>query len=139
MVIINLYDYFKLIFNVPALNLAICWKLWYSITKSAGNLLSLQEIGIFRGYTPEFVCCNNLSVNNCYIPYVSIRRYTNINSANNVLKLPYIGNYNTHFAQYITGLIEGDGTIHVPKTLRSVKGTLNYPSIQIVFTWKISF
>ena len=29
-----------------------------------------------------------------------------------------------------------DGTIHVPKTLRSVKGTLNYPSIQIVFHLK---
>lgn len=59
-----------------------------------------------------------------------------MNSANNVLKLPYIGNNNTQFAQYITGIIEGDGTIHVPKTLRSVKGTLNYPSIQIVFHLK---
>lgn len=36
---------------------------------------------------------------------------------------------------YLAGLIEGDGTIHVPKTLRSTdfkkKGTLNYASIQI--------
>jgi hypothetical protein len=44
--------------------------------------------------------------------------------------------YNTRFSQYITGLIEGDGTIHVPKTLRSTKGKLNYPSIQIVFHLK---
>jgi len=36
----------------------------------------------------------------------------------------------------LTGLIEGDGTIVVPKTLRSPKGELNYPSIQIVFNSK---
>ena len=47
---------------------------------------------------------------------------------NNSIKIPESGNYNTRFSQYITGLLEGDGTIHVPKTLRSVKGTLNYPS-----------
>jgi hypothetical protein len=52
------------------------------------------------------------------------------------IKIPESGNYNTRFSQYITGLLEGDGTIHVPKTLRSVKGTLNYPSIQIVFHLK---
>nr|YP_010119101.1 LAGLIDADG endonuclease domain-containing protein [Erysiphe necator]QQY98181.1 LAGLIDADG endonuclease domain-containing protein [Erysiphe necator] len=55
---------------------------------------------------------------------------------NNSIKIPESGNYNTRFSQYITGLLEGDGTIHVPKTLRSVKGTLNYPSIQIVFHLK---
>lgn len=42
-------------------------------------------------------------------------------------------NINNNFASYLTGLIEGDGTIIVPKTERSVKGKLNYPSIQIVF------
>jgi len=52
-------------------------------------------------------------------------------------------NSNTEFAHYIAGLIEGapllakqGGTIHVPKTERSVKGTLNYPSIQIAFNLK---
>lgn len=55
---------------------------------------------------------------------------------NNSIKIPESGNYNTRFSQYITGLLEGDGTIHVPKTLRSVKGTLNYPSIQLVFHLK---
>jgi hypothetical protein len=45
---------------------------------------------------------------------------------------------NTHivslnFRSYITGLIEGDGTIIIPKTERSNKGKLNYPSIQIAF------
>ena len=37
---------------------------------------------------------------------------------------------------YIAGLVEGDGSIIVPKTERSVKGKLNYPSIQIVFQLK---
>jgi hypothetical protein len=40
------------------------------------------------------------------------------------------------FASYLAGLIEGDGTIVVPKTLRSSKGKLNYPSIQIIFQSK---
>ena len=38
-----------------------------------------------------------------------------------------------NFYYYLTGLIEGDGTIIVPKTERSSKGKLNYPSIQISF------
>ena len=40
---------------------------------------------------------------------------------------------NSNFISYLTGLIEGDGTIIVPKTERSPKGKLNYPSIQIVY------
>ena len=127
---------YPLVLIVPALNLAVCWKLCYNNTQSAGNLSSLHEIGILRGYTPEFICRKNLGVNNCFIPYVTIRRYVMMNYMNNGIKLPKSGNYNTHFAQYITGLIEGDGTIHVPKTVRSVKGTINYPSIQIVFHLK---
>lgn len=43
---------------------------------------------------------------------------------------------NLPFSSYLTGLIEGDGTIVVPKTERSVKGRLNYPSVQIVFHLK---
>lgn len=34
---------------------------------------------------------------------------------------------------YLAGLIEGDGSIIIPKSIRSVKNKLNYPSIQIVF------
>jgi hypothetical protein len=39
-------------------------------------------------------------------------------------------------SSYITGLIEGDGTIVVPNCDRSDKGKLNYPSVQIVFHLK---
>lgn len=57
-----------------------------------------------------------------------LRYYTN--------HTPHGDNSNTKFAHYIAGLVEGDGTIHVPKTERSIKGSINYPSIQIVFHLK---
>lgn len=41
-----------------------------------------------------------------------------------------------NFYAYLTGLIEGDGSIVVPKNERSSKGMLNYPSIQIAFHLK---
>ena len=40
---------------------------------------------------------------------------------------------NPLLSSYLCGLIEGDGTIIVPKTERSPKGRLNYPSFQIAF------
>jgi len=135
---------------VPALNLANCWKLWsciYTYTQSAGNLLGLHLLGFFRDYTPEFICCIVLPVSSRYISYPLIREcglnfwcykpFYEIRKAKNHTAI-FIkeNNSNTSFAHYITGLIEGDGTIHVPKTERSVKGSLNYPSIQIVFHLK---
>ncbi|RKF65855.1 putative intron-encoded endonuclease aI4, partial [Golovinomyces cichoracearum] len=65
-------------------------------------------------YTPKYFHCRSLH-----------STYNNIYNYNN---LP--------FAAYLAGLIEGDGTIIVPNTLRSPKGKLNYPSIQIVFHLK---
>lgn len=113
---------------VPALNLANCWKLW-CITQSAGNLISLDYLKIFREYTPEFICCFGLIVSlNVLHKKLGIRHYTN--------QTLFSNNSNTEFAHYIAGLIEGDGTIHIPKTERSTKGNLNYPSIQIVFHLK---
>jgi hypothetical protein len=92
--------------------LANCWELLNIITQSAGNLISLKLFGFFRDYTPELIFCN-LSI----IPIS--------NKINNI-----------NFEYYLSGLIEGDGSIYVPKTERSKKGKLNYPSIQIVFHLK---
>lgn len=40
------------------------------------------------------------------------------------------------FGSYLAGLIEGDGTIVVPKQERSAKGRLNYPCVKIAFPLK---
>lgn len=42
----------------------------------------------------------------------------------------------SNFAQYLTGLIEGDGCIVVPTKERSDRGHLNYPAIQLSFHGK---
>lgn len=130
----------KFIEIVPALNLANCWELWY-IIQSAGNLLSLDLKGIFRDYTLEFICCIGLMAHRYHLwglGPVSLKKvlhnkygyrdYTN--------KALFVNSSNMQFAHYIAGLIEGDGTIHVPLSERSTKGNLNYPSIQIVFHLK---
>jgi len=122
---------------VPALNLAICWELWnIDFAQSVGNLLSSNFLEILRDNTPEFICCIVLFFH-CFPIYpikqvvkLSIRYelYRNYTTSNN--------GSNTYLSSYVAGLIEGDGTIHVPKTERSKKGNLNYPSIQIVFHLK---
>jgi len=106
---------------VPALNLAICWESLLNIvieSRSAGNLIDLNLLRLFRECMPEIICCNLILLNPNY----------GSNSSNN----------NYKFISYLTGLIEGDGTIIVPRkaTERSPKGKLNYPSIQIVFHLK---
>jgi hypothetical protein len=107
---------------VPALNLAICWKNFLNFiieSQSAGNLIDLNLLGFFREYTPEIICCN----------LILLRSYPNSGSN-------FSNNYK--FISYLTGLIEGDGTIIVPKTDRSSAktGKINYPSIQIIFHLK---
>ncbi len=113
---------------LPALNLAICWKLLYNfvyISQSAGNLCP-EGYGILRDYTPEYFCCNLLT-----LPFFPRSLYTH--STNN----SDINHLNTSaFSSYLSGLIEGDGSIIVPNTFRSKKGKLNYASIQIVFNLK---
>lgn len=41
--------------------------------------------------------------------------------------------FNPVLSSYLTGLIEGDGTIFVPKTLLSPKGHATYAAIEITF------
>ena len=66
---------------------------------------------LFRDYAAKFLCSN-------------IHTKDSFSSYNKP---------NPKFAPYLAGLIEGDGTIIVPKLERSLKGKLNYSSIQLVF------
>nr|YP_010710795.1 hypothetical protein P2Z26_mgp21 [Gonatophragmium mori]WCZ71159.1 hypothetical protein [Gonatophragmium mori] len=112
---------------LPALNLAVYWEIIYNnIFQSVGNLLSLNFLENFRDYTPICFDCNLESLTLFLSKSV---RLTHTDS--------YGKNLNKSlFSYYITGIIEGDGTIITPKTLRSDMGKLNYPSIQIVFHLK---
>jgi hypothetical protein len=47
-----------------------------------------------------------------------------------------ISTFNINFCSYLAGLIEGDGSINIPKNLRNSKNKLTYPSIQISFNSK---
>ena len=78
------------------------------ISQSAGNLFDLNHIRILRDYTPKVICYK--------------KTMTKSYSSNKI-----------NFENYLTGLIEGDGTIFVPKTEYSDKGKKNYPAIKIAF------
>ena len=99
---------------VPALNLAVCWKLFYNI-----NLFTEdnQQVTFM-----EFFPLGHL--NDC-TPEQYITKFSVISLS-----------ANAGMGAYLAGLLEGDGCIIVPKSHRSAKGKLNYPSIQIVFQLK---
>ncbi len=112
---------------LPALNLANCWKEIYLfiISLLAGCLFNYVLLSIFRDYMPKYVCFkSHLKVDR---KFFSVKRDLSFN--NNINN----EQFNIRFASYLAGLIEGDGTIIVPKTEKSPKGDLYYPSIQIVF------
>lgn len=125
--------------TLPALNSAICWKLFnnynYTLfqTQSAGNPSNLNFMGILRDYTPELICCSILPTFQLKTNKV-IKDSKFFDSSNKNLNQYNLNN--SKFNSYLTGLIEGDGTIIVPKTERSPKGKINYPSVQIVFHLK---
>jgi hypothetical protein len=94
---------------VPALNLAVCWEMLISdlflLTQSAGNLLEIYSIGIFRDYTPELISCKIFMLNQFpFNPYGNkIKKLKFSNLASN--------SKTDNFGYYISGLIEGDGSI----------------------------
>ena len=114
-------------FILPALNLAVFWEPLYEyISQSAGNLLSFNFLENLRGHTPKYFGC---SLEFLTFPLCTTLRYVHTDNKSKKLNKDL-------FSYYFTGLIEGDGTIIIPKTLRNPRGKLNYPAIQIVFHLK---
>ena len=124
---------------LPDLKMANCWEpLFYIIAQSAGNSEGLNLLKIFRDYTPEYFCWG-LIFNTYWIRKISTKsqplRWTKQTVSDDLFEK--YKNYNhLPFSYYLTGLIEGDGSIIVPKTERSAKGILNYASVQITFHLK---
>src|SRR5271170_1617375 len=120
---------------LPALNSAVYWEK-FNKTLSAGNVRNMISLWIFRDNTPEFMCYK--LYNSCKLKFENLYYSINnkdvnlLNDINN-LKLMQKNYINSYFCSYLAGLIEGDGSIYIPKSERSIKGKLNYPSIQIVF------
>ncbi len=113
--------------NLPALNLAVFWEPLYEyISQSAGNLLSFNFLENLRGHTPKYF--------GCILEFLTFPLCTTFRSVHTDNKGKKLNK--DLFSYYFTGLIEGDGTIITPKTLRNSQGKLNYPAIQIVFHLK---
>jgi hypothetical protein len=132
-------DYIMYIFYIVlALNTANCWDLLiiFILTESAGNLIRLFLLGLFRDYTLSIIHYNNV-INNKYCGarlYIINRYFQSLNIEHpKALSSISSTEINKNFYMYLTGLIEGDGTIIVPKKVRSIKGKLYYPSIEITF------
>jgi len=99
---------------VPALNLAVCGD-----PSQAATLIA-------------FACSSRDN------PQVTSRDFKLVRNLNDCA--PRLSNRlfysQSTLGSYLAGLIEGDGTIVVPTTDWSLKGKLNYPSIQICFAAK---
>lgn len=93
---------------VPAINLAVCWEVYY--IKNFQYLKDYQQV-----------------------IYINFKLIENLNECAPEQSIAYF--YCTQFilGPYLAGLLEGNGTIIVPKTERSIKNKINYPSIQITF------
>jgi hypothetical protein len=112
---------------VPALNLAVCWELFLNYTKC---LIFCLKYNLLMEDNQQVTLINLLSewnLNDC-APELSIFPFTLTKKIDLISPI--------FLSSYLAGLIEGDGTIVVPKTERSNKGKLNYPCVQIVFQLK---
>lgn len=102
------------------------------MAQSAGNLLDLNLLRIFRDYTPEYSCCRPKFNTHLFlqkkISLQGLRPRRTIYTVSPDLLVEYKDFHNLPFSSYLAGLIEGDGSIIVPKSIRSPKGVLNYPA-----------
>lgn len=103
---------------VPAINLAVCWE-------PLKLEVLVETVKIFADVT----------MGNQQVTFDGLNHLGNLNDCAPELSI-YKESLNRLFGSYLAGLIEGDGTIVVPKEERSAKGVLNYPSVQIVFQLK---
>lgn len=131
-------------FNMPVNFQTMCWKILLFITViiglSAGNLLNIVFLGFFRDYAFKFLFCVT------YV-FMSILFCLLIETSANNYKYPtsYLSSYKdetnsvssninkSRLLHYLAGLIEADGTIITPKSEKSAKGRLYYPSNLILF------
>lgn len=135
---------FKII--APA-NPAICWDGFGSTigNRSAGKRFS-TEYALLRDYTPEVVNGPSLSRLGPVAPYSNFFKMntrsvftcgglgsTDKSFCFNDQILFGSGTKYQLFCSYLAGLIEGEGTIVVPRNKRDDQGRLRYPSIQICF------
>jgi hypothetical protein len=87
-------------------------------------------IGIYRNFNKKYS-------NEKLLPYGRILRSTNKNLIFTTSASSKLEQLNKDiFGSYLAGLIEGDGSIIVPSTLRNEKGKLLYPKIKITFVGK---
>lgn len=113
----------------PAINLAVCWKLfsvYLSFFKDNQQVtcMNLMSTWNLNDCAPELLILS-------MFPVSSVSFSTDRSIGQGELRTPQ-----PNIGSYLAGLIEGDGTLVVPKSERSDKGKLNYPSIQIVFGLK---
>ena len=107
----------------PALNLAVCWELLeYVLRQSAGNIPEYMPEWNLRDCAPELLT-SHLAQLSLFIKKAGLSHLTKKSSSSNLYS-------------YLAGLLEGDGTIIVPKKTRDEKGRLTYASIQIAFAAK---
>lgn len=109
----------------PALNLAVCWELSENILRqSAGNIPDYMPEWNLRDCAPELLTSHlaqlSLFLNKAGPSYLKEKKSNSV----------------SNFYSYLAGLVEGDGTIIVPKKTRDEKGRLTYASIQIDFAAK---
>lgn len=114
-----------------------------------------NKLKILRDYTYEFICFfsnNKILLEKEYKKRMILMFKGNLSNRNelkedlagtpcgaeegviiNNLRNMNIKSSESQLGYYLAGLIEGDGAIIIPTTIRSKKNKLNYPSIQIVF------